>query len=104
MRRPPAREGNGDEGPGLRAGAVADLDGDNQAEIVVGGNESTVAAYELRGGRLQVERGWPASTCSGGECPEARGLAAADLDGDGRVEVDHHDNEYVADTDSQVFV
>ena len=46
-----------------------------------------MAAYELRGGRLQLEPGWPASTCSGGQCPEARGLAAADLDGDGRIEV-----------------
>ena len=68
-------------------GAVADLDGDGRTEIVVGGNEGTVAAYELRGGRLSLEPGWPASTCSGGQCPEARGLAAADLDGDGRIEV-----------------
>ena len=30
--------------------------------------------------------GWPASTCSGGQCPEARGLAAADLDRNGSVE------------------
>jgi hypothetical protein len=68
-------------------GVVADLDRDKRPEIVVGGNEGTVAAYELRAGRLQLERGWPASTCSGGQCPEARGMAAADLDGDGRVEI-----------------
>ena len=37
--------------------------------------------------RLQLKPGWPASTCSGGQCPETRGMAAADLDGDGRVEV-----------------
>jgi FG-GAP-like repeat len=66
---------------------VADLDGDGVREIVVGGNEGTVAAYDLVGGRLQLKPGWPASTCSGGECPEARGMAAADLDGDGRIEV-----------------
>ncbi len=66
---------------------VADLDRDGKHEIVVGGNEGSVAAYELRGGALHVKRGWPASTCSGGECPEARGMAAADLDGDGRIEV-----------------
>ena len=68
-------------------GVVADLDGDGVKEIVVGGNEGTVAAYNLAGGRLQLKPGWPASTCSGGQCPETRGMAAADLDGDGRVEV-----------------
>ena len=46
-----------------------------------------MAAYEFRGGGLQRKAGWPASTSSGGQSPEARGLAAADLDGDGRVEV-----------------
>jgi hypothetical protein len=66
---------------------VADLEGDGVQDVVVGGNEGTVAAYELRGGRLQRKDGWPASTNSGGQSPEVRGLAAADLDGDGRVEV-----------------
>src|SRR5215218_7662591 len=64
---------------------VADLDGDRVPEIVVGGDDGTVAAYALVGGQLRLEPGWPASTCSGGQCPETRGLAAADLDGDGRV-------------------
>ena len=80
-------KGTATKGRVYAPGAVADLDGDGRMEIVVGGNEGTVAAYELRGGRLQLEPGWPASTCSGGQCPEARGLAAADLDGDGRTEV-----------------
>jgi hypothetical protein len=62
-----------------------------------------VAAYELRGGRLELERGWPASTCSGGECPEARGMAAADLDGDGRVEIVVTTTN-TSPTGSQVFV
>jgi hypothetical protein len=64
---------------------VADLDGDGTKEIVVGGNDGTVAAYRLRGGALQTA--WTASTASGGQRPEARGMAAADLDGDGRTEV-----------------
>jgi hypothetical protein len=80
-------KGTATKGRVYAPGVVADLDRDRRPEIVVGGNEGTVAAYELRGGALRLERGWPASTCSGGQCPEARGLAAADLDGDGRVEV-----------------
>ena len=54
-------------------GVVADLDGDGGKEIVVGGDDGTVAAYDLAGGRLRLKPGWPASTCSGGQCPEARG-------------------------------
>ena len=64
---------------------------------MVGGNDGTVAAYELAGGRLRVEPGWPASTCSGGQCPEARGMAAADLDGDGARRGRGDDDEHVAD-------
>lgn len=68
-------------------GVVADLDGDGVTEIVVGGDSGTVAAYEFSAGALTVKQGWPASTCSAGQCPEARGMAAADLDGDGTIEV-----------------
>ena len=79
-------KGNATEGRVYAPGVVADLDRDGVQEIVAGGNEGTVAAYNLAGGRLRVKPGWPASTCSGGQCPEARGMAAADLDGNGSIE------------------
>jgi hypothetical protein len=82
---------------------VADMDRDRVPEIVVGGNEGTVAAYNLVAGRLRLKPGWPASTCSGGECPETRGLAAADLDRDGRVEVVATTTN-TSSSGSQVFV
>src|SRR6266545_1590454 len=56
-------KGTATKGRVYARGVVADLDGDRVPEIVVGGNDGTVAAYELRAGRLQVKRGWPASTC-----------------------------------------
>ena len=84
-------------------GVVADMDGDRTPEIVAGGNDGTVAAYNLRDGGLRLKPGWPASTCSGGQCPETRGLAAADLDRDGRVEVVATTTN-TSDSGSQVFV
>ena len=96
-------KGTATKGRVYAPGVVADLDGDKLPEIVVGGNEGTVAAYELRRGRLRLEPGWPASTCSGGQCPEARGMAAADLDSDGRIETVVTTTN-TSPTGSQVFV
>ncbi|MGC4112968.1 MAG: VCBS repeat-containing protein [Nocardioides sp.] len=81
---------------------VADLDGDGTPEVVVGGNGS-VAAYDYRHGRLRLKKGWPASVRSGGQTPEVRGLAAADLDHDGKVEVVATTTN-TSPTGAQVFV
>jgi FG-GAP-like repeat len=96
-------EGTATRGRVYAPSVVADLDGDGSREIVVGGNEGTVAAYNLGAGGLRLKPGWPASTCGGGQCPETRGLAGADLDRDGRVEVVATTTN-TSPTGSQVFV
>ena len=65
---------------------VADIDWDGITEVVVGrGHE--VIAFEWRDDHLVVKNGWPADTTTAGEEPEIRGMAASDLDGDGRIEI-----------------
>ena len=84
---------------------VADLDRDGTIEVVIGrGHE--VIAFEWTGSALEVKPGWPADTTTGGNSPEVRGMAAADLDGDGFVEIVATTTQWVdtADGGAQVFV
>jgi hypothetical protein len=64
---------------------VTDLDGDMITDIVFG-NGPEVFAYEWRN-RLQLKPGWPVNTTTANNPPEVRGLAAADLNMDGNIEV-----------------
>ena len=95
--------GQASEGRVYPPSVVTDLEGDGVADIVVAGGSGTVAAYEFRDHGLRLKAGWPASTTSGGQSPEARGIAAADLDGDGRVEVAVTTTN-TSPTGAQVFV
>ncbi len=65
----------------------ADLDGDGIYEIVVASNNGKVAAYEWKNNNLTVKSGWPVRACDQGQCPEVRGLAGGDLDGNGTIEI-----------------
>jgi len=65
---------------------LADLEHDGIYEIVVGSGD-VVAAYEWKNNNLIIKSGWPASVWSAGQFPETRGLAAADLDNNGTIEV-----------------
>ena len=64
---------------------VTDLDGDGIMDIVCG-QGSELYVYEWRNG-LRLKNGWPADTTSAGESPEIRGMAVANLDGIGPMEI-----------------
>lgn len=83
---------------------VADLDDDGVMEIACG-QRHEVYVYEWRNG-LQLKSGWPADTTTAGQSPEIRGMAAADLDGNGSVEivVTTTQTRSVDDGGAQVFV
>ncbi len=76
---------DGGEGRIYAPHVVTDLEGDGITEVIYA-NGHEVYAYEWRGG-LQRKSGWPVDTTTAGNRPEVRGLAAADLDGNGSIEV-----------------
>jgi FG-GAP repeat. len=65
---------------------VADLDRDGITEVVVG-QGSKITAYEWKNGKLSIKAGWPYFANVGGGTPEVRGLAGADLDNNGTIEI-----------------
>jgi len=84
---------------------VADLEGDGTMEIVCGQGRE-VYAYEWINGGFSIKSGWPADTTCGDSSPEVRGLAAADLDGNGSIEIiaTTTQTKATADGGAQVFV
>ena len=81
---------------------VVDLEGDGVPEVVFGARHE-VYAYEWRNSRLVLKPGWPVDTTSAGQSPEVRGLAAADLNSDGLIEVVATTTQ-TQDDGAQVFV
>ncbi len=81
-----SRTEDSDEGRVYAPHVVADLDGDGIVEVAAGRSEN-VWVWEWRGGALALKDGWPADTTTAGESPEVRGMSAADLDGDGAIEL-----------------
>lgn len=74
------------EGRVFAGHVVADLDADGTTEVVFARGHEVWAA-EWTGNELRPKSGWPASTTTADNPPEVRGMSAADLDGDGRIEV-----------------
>jgi hypothetical protein len=83
---------------------VANLDGVGAMEIVCG-QRHEVYVYEWNSG-LVIKDGWPADTTTAGQSPEIRGMAAADLDGNGTIEivVTTTQTQSTASGGAQVFV
>src|SRR5262249_36553580 len=70
------------------------------------GNDHQVIAYEWKGGALSMKAGFPVDVTTANNAPEVRGLAAADLDHDGKLEIVATTTQTAstADGGAQVFV
>ena len=93
-----------DKGPRVRRRRRNDLDGDKIPELVVGRQRGHRRGLRLcrRQAAAQAAVGRHRRAAAA-ECPEARGIAAADLDGDGKSEVVVTTTN-TSPTGSQVFV
>ena len=100
-----ADSGDGDDGRVYAPHVVVDLEGDGSQEIVVG-RGSEVVAYSWAGNASGLDRRWVSDTTTANNAPEVRGLAAADLDGDGLIEVVATTTQTASTDDggAQVFV
>lgn len=81
-----ADSADGDGGRVYAPHVVVDLEGDGSREIIVGRGRNVVA-YSWSGSSSGLERRWVTDTTTANNAPEVRGLAAADLDGDGWIEI-----------------
>ncbi len=77
---------DGGEGRIYAPHAVVDLEGDGIEDIIYG-NGHEVYVYEWKNKKLELKNGFPVSTTSGDQKPEVRGLAVADLDKNGSIEI-----------------
>lgn len=84
---------------------VVDLESDGFTDVVIG-NDRHVIAYEWKGGQLALKPGFPVDTTTANNAPEVRGLAAADLDGNGTIEIVATTTQTASTEDggAQVFV
>jgi hypothetical protein len=84
---------------------VTDLEGDGIVDIACGQGHQ-IYLYEWYGDALHLKAGWPADTTSAGRSAEIRAMAAADLDGNGVIEIVVTTTQTLSTTSggAQVFV
>ena len=101
--RADAGQGDGEQGTGLRAEHRRRPRRGRRPRSWWAATTAPSPPTTGRGGALQVKAGWPRVDVQRRECPETRGLAAADLDGDGSTRSSSTTTN-TAETGAQVFV